>query len=60
MRDMILSAQSVIDSDLGDTYLYTESIQYATLVVVILPIVLVYPFIQKYFVSGIMLGAVKE
>lgn len=60
MRDMILSAQSVIQEDLGNTYLYTESIQYATLLVVILPIVLVYPFIQKYFVTGIMLGAVKE
>ncbi len=38
----------------------TRSIQLATIVVTALPIVLVYPFLQKYFVKGITLGAVKE
>jgi putative aldouronate transport system permease protein len=38
----------------------TRSIQLATIVVTALPIVLVYPFLQKYFVSGMTLGAVKE
>ncbi|WP_054023587.1 carbohydrate ABC transporter permease [Bacillus sp. FJAT-28004] len=36
-----------------------ESIKAAILMVVILPIVCVYPFLQKYFVKGIMVGAVK-
>lgn len=36
-----------------------ESIQYATLLVTIGPIILLYPFVQKYFVKGIMVGAVK-
>lgn len=35
------------------------SIQYALIVVVIVPIIIVYPFIQKHFAHGIMLGAVK-
>lgn len=37
----------------------TESIRSAQLIVTTLPIVLVYPFVQKYFISGITLGAVK-
>ena len=37
-----------------------ESIQSAQLVVTTLPIVCVYPFMQKYFMSGVMIGSVKE
>ena len=36
-----------------------NGIRVATMLVVILPIVCVYPFLQKYFVKGIMIGAVK-
>lgn len=38
----------------------THSIQLATIVITALPIVIIYPFLQKYFVSGMTLGAVKE
>lgn len=37
----------------------TEAIRMATLVFTTLPIVCIYPFFQKYFVQGIMIGAVK-
>ncbi|BCJ96872.1 sugar ABC transporter permease [Anaerocolumna cellulosilytica] len=37
----------------------SESIKMATAVVAIGPIILVYPFVQKYFVSGLTVGAVK-
>lgn len=36
-----------------------QTITYATLMVSTLPIIIIYPFLQKYFVSGIMIGAVK-
>lgn len=36
-----------------------RSIQNAAVIITILPIVMVYPFIQKYFVKGIMVGAIK-
>ena len=35
------------------------SVQMASMIIAVLPIMLVYPFLQKYFVKGIMLGAVK-
>lgn len=38
----------------------SESIKLATMVIATLPIVLVYPFLQKYFVKGMLLGSVKE
>lgn len=38
----------------------SQSVQLATIVIATAPIILVYPFLQKYFMSGIMLGAVKE
>ncbi|MNI86740.1 hypothetical protein D3C73_1438600 [compost metagenome] len=36
-----------------------ESIKMAITIVVTVPILLVYPFLQKYFVGGMTLGAVK-
>jgi putative aldouronate transport system permease protein len=36
-----------------------DSVRYAALVVTILPIVVVYPFVQRYFVKGMMVGAIK-
>ncbi len=37
----------------------TESLKSASIVISIIPIVCVYPFVQKYFVKGVMIGAVK-
>lgn len=42
-----------------DTLAMSESIKYATVMVSTLPILIVYPFLQKYFVKGVMIGAVK-
>ena len=36
-----------------------ETMMYATMVVAVLPMLILYPFIQKYFVKGIMVGAIK-
>ncbi|MDF2835896.1 MAG: transporter permease [Paenibacillus sp.] len=36
-----------------------ETIKMATVAVAILPIVIVYPFLQKYFLKGVMIGAIK-
>ncbi len=36
-----------------------ETIKYATIIIATLPVLFVYPFLQKYFVKGIMIGALK-
>lgn len=38
---------------------FTEGIQTATIIVTMLPIMCFFPFLQKYFVKGIMIGAIK-
>ena len=40
--------------------LTTESIRCAQIIVTTLPIVICYPFLQKYFIQGVTLGAVKD
>lgn len=36
-----------------------ESIKYATMIVATIPVLLIYPLLQKYFVKGVMVGAIK-
>lgn len=43
----------------GDNLIVEESLKYATIMVSTLPILVVYPFVQKYFVKGAMIGAIK-
>lgn len=43
----------------GDLYEIGESVKYATIVVATLPVLCVYPFVQRFFVKGVMIGAVK-
>jgi putative aldouronate transport system permease protein len=38
---------------------YKSLIQYCTIVVATIPILFVYPFLQKYFVKGVMIGSIK-
>lgn len=44
---------------IGDVTLNQQNLKSAAIFIAMLPIVLVYPFVQKYFKKGIMIGAVK-
>ncbi len=44
----------------GDVMPIAETIKYATIIVATVPVLFVYPFLQKYFVKGVMIGAIKE
>ena len=46
----------VADADKGAI---SEVIKYATIIVATVPILLVYPYLQKYFTQGVMIGAIK-
>lgn len=51
---------SVLGSgDSADAVLYKQLVKYCTIVVSTVPMFIFYPFVQKYFESGVMIGAIK-
>lgn len=48
-----------VQGSVGTQTVTSQSIKLATMVVTTLPIVFVYPFLQKYFVKGMMIGSIK-
>ena len=54
------SMTSQVSGDQGDQRMVSETVKYAVIMVATVPILVLYPFLQKYFVKGVMIGAVKE
>ena len=65
LREIIINEnmQATLDAigsaDAAETYLARELVKYCTIVIATLPILAIYPFIQKYFVKGVMIGSLK-
>ena len=63
LRDILL--QNSLEAVCGDlTGMYEkvmrgESMKYALIIVASAPVIMLYPFVQKYFVKGVMVGAIK-
>lgn len=60
LRQILLEGQSVdVMGESQNVYVNSETMKMATLVVATLPIICTYPFLQKYFVKGMLIGSVK-
>ena len=61
LREILIQSQAdqEIASQGGAVEAYAEGMKYAVIIIATVPILCVYPFIQKYFVKGVTIGAVK-
>jgi putative aldouronate transport system permease protein len=64
LRDILIAnSNSMTTQGIGTgnerTFLY-EALRFSSIVIMVLPITVIYPFFQKYFVKGVMIGAVKS
>jgi putative aldouronate transport system permease protein len=61
MRQVQESSQEAIrDAELGGTVVLPRSVRAAMTMMTVFPIVMVYPFLQRFFVSGIIIGGLKD
>lgn len=59
LRAITIERANNLDDLMGDSAILSKSIESATIMLSIGPIVLIYPFFQKYFVKGVMVGSLK-
>ncbi|ACX63062.1 carbohydrate ABC transporter permease [Paenibacillus sp. FSL H8-0457] len=62
LREILLISQSdAVDGSVGleKSILLAESIKYAVIIVSSLPVLLMYPLVQRHFVKGVMIGSIK-
>lgn len=62
LREILINndtASMSADASANDQLSLGETIKYAVVVISMVPILVVYPFLQRYFVKGVMVGAVK-
>lgn len=58
LRDIVVNS-NIAANDMEIGVVTSDMVRYATIIVATVPVLIVYPFIQKYFVQGTMVGAVK-
>ena len=62
LRNLVLSNQlsmSASGAEFAEKQKLVDQLKYVIITVSAVPLMIVYPFVQKYFASGVMLGAVK-
>lgn len=59
LRDLLIKNQTQQLSESQSTASIEQTVKFAVIVISTLPLLCVYPFLQKYFVKGVMIGSVK-
>ena len=62
LREMLVlevDADNMIDDSIADRAFLVLTLKYSLMVVAILPLLIIFPFLQRYFVKGVMIGALK-
>lgn len=64
LREILVQGQmqemvDISDDSLARSMMDAEAIKYAAVIITNLPMLILYPFLQKYFIKGVMIGAVK-
>ena len=62
LRSMLINEETMglVTTEAGSIVsLYMITMNYAVMVIAILPLLIVFPFVQKFFVKGVMIGAIK-
>ena len=62
LRNIVLGTDAALSKSMSasaDMATMSLNIKYAVIFITILPILMVYPFVQKYFVKGVMVASVK-
>jgi putative aldouronate transport system permease protein len=64
LREMLIQGNmsdmnTISDSSISNFMLQVEGLKYAAVVVANLPMLILYPFLQKYFVKGVLVGSLK-
>ena len=62
LRSILIANSDILNSaatEKDQINQFAESIKYAAIVITTVPILFIYPFLQRYFVKGVMIGAVK-
>lgn len=54
-----IAEMAALQDETRHNYLNPDGLKFATMLVTVIPIVMVYPFLQRYFIKGILIGSIK-
>lgn len=64
LREILLininNANNAAGNDASDVLYLDTLVKYAMIIISTVPILCIYPFVQKYFMKGVMMGSIKE